>query len=75
MGCQAHLCFCYKINILHLLKLFHIILVKVVNVRNRAIAGVLVEKPKGKRSVWRLKLRWEDSIEIDIKFDCSLETC
>jgi len=33
----------------------------------RGVYRVLVEKPEGKRSLWRPRRRWEDNIKMDIR--------
>jgi len=33
----------------------------------RGIYMVVVEKPKGKRPLWRPRLRWEDNIKMDLQ--------
>jgi len=36
-------------------------------VERRGVYRVLVEKPEGKRPLWRYRRRWEDNIRIDVQ--------
>jgi hypothetical protein len=34
---------------------------------NSGVCRVLLEKPEGKRSLGRLRLRWEDNVKVDLQ--------